>query len=267
MIDFSQVTERVGDLTGMVRHESDSDDGADEPAIEFMIEEELYGAMLEPLPANDPQVLPEWYKGLQDNGEGIREKTIRRCMPSMEALTRGWIIRLPADVHIDASQNHFDAEWDIDRQMVSSHSLDQLGGDAFPIDAPVPKWELQWAMRTAPGYSTLVMPTLNRFDPRFQYFAGIIDSDEFVSRLRAPFVWTGGPFTGTIPAGTPIIQVVPFERGSLGAVGTTRSMTAEDELEVQRNYHATDAKTDVYREKMWHPKDGTRNQPTDSSGT
>lgn len=258
MIDLSDVTDRVEDLTGMVRH--DPDESPEEPLVEFHVEEELYGAIPEPLPANDPEVLPEWYKNIEDNGEGIEHQTARRCMSFMESMTRGWIFRLPADVFVEATPSSFNTEWQIDREMLSDHNLGQLGGDEFPLQVPIAKWELQWAVETADGYSVLVTSPMNRFDRRFEVFSGIIDADNYIDRMSAPFLWTGGTFEGTIPAGTPIVQVIPFKRGSLAEEALIREWDEDDERYRSKLQHARAAQHAFYREEMWEPKSGTRNK-------
>ena len=48
--------------------------------------------LYKPLPAN--KFLPEWYKKLDHT---IRLKTVKGCMPFLDTLTTGYLLRVPQD--------------------------------------------------------------------------------------------------------------------------------------------------------------------------
>jgi hypothetical protein len=53
----------------------------------------------------------------------------------------------------------------------------------------------------------------NRFDLPFQTITGIVDCDKYPGQVHFPFFLKEG-FTGIIPKGTPIVQIIPIKRDS-----------------------------------------------------
>lgn len=256
MVGFSGVSERVKDLTGMVRRDDNSD------LIEFITEEELYDAIPEPVPAT--RSMPAWYVHLEQRteGKGLSDATVKRCAPFFDAMTRGWILRTPADVHFEVTENDVSTEWKLDRTIIESHSPEQVG-HAFPDDEPILKWNNYWAMKAPEGYSALFIPPLNRTERRFEPFAGVVDIDRYFNYINFPFRWTGGTFEGTIPAGTPIVQMIPFKREEELTDGTTREMTDDELTDLKRTQHHVSSDISGYRNEMWEPKEGARMLPED----
>jgi hypothetical protein len=52
---------------------------------------------------------------------------------------------------------------------------------------------------------------INRFDLPFQTITGIVDCDKYPGQVHFPFFLKEG-FTGIIPAGTPVTQIIPIKR-------------------------------------------------------
>ncbi|QRV15006.1 hypothetical protein JMJ58_19180 [Haloterrigena salifodinae] len=260
MIDLNAFTEKVTDLSGYKKLETD------EPIIEFVCKKENYGAIPEPIPAN--RVLPDWYKQLGqyvDGGnerDGIQQSTVKRCAPFMEAMTAGWIIPLAGDVEFHAKDGHVNYNWGFAEELVSAHNMEQVGGMMFPNhEWPVLKWHNYWCVKVPEGYSLLVMAPLNRIEPRFQPFAGIVDADQYFNFINAPFMWTAGEFDGVIEQGTPIVQVIPFRRDAFITDGSVREMTDEEELEMTQTQRRLGSNESMYREERWVHKKGSRNIP------
>jgi hypothetical protein len=74
-------------------------------------------------------------------------------------------------------------------------------------------WITQWGVKLPKGYSALFTHPLNRTDLPFVTTSGIMDADKWGIWGNQPFCFVAG-FEGTIPKGTPIIQVIPFKRHS-----------------------------------------------------
>lgn len=72
-------------------------------------------------------------------------------------------------------------------------------------------WYPDWAVELPEGYSALYTHPLNRFDLPFFMTIGIIDNDKVNLPGTMPFFIAKG-FEGTIPAGTPYAQIIPFKR-------------------------------------------------------
>ena len=170
----------------------------------------------EPVPSK--KVIPDWYKNLESymngkkipNGEGSTLATIKRCMPVFDALTTGYIIVSPVDIYVSKKENKFWYEWPSENP-ISFHPVEQAPNHPLANGENYPKWINPWSIETPKGYSCLFVPPFHRKNP-FVVLEGIVDTDTYKSNVNFPFVMTDLEFEGLIPAGTPIVQVIPFKR-------------------------------------------------------
>lgn len=151
---------------------------------------------------------------------GTAASTIKRCMPIFDAMTAGYMIVAPCDIHLDAT-NPEKLEWQIPLTLQSlkadlfaTHAPEQY--ENYPIDPE--KYHKQlfrilptWAVGTDPGYSVLFTNPYHTDDSPLWAFTGLIDTDGFVSDGHVSFLVKKG-FKGTIRQGTPLYQLIPFKR-------------------------------------------------------
>jgi hypothetical protein len=71
---------------------------------------------------------------------------------------------------------------------------------------------------------------LNRFDLPFTTTSGIMDSDSYSTSGNLPFFIKKG-FTGVIPAGTPIAQLIPIKRTSWTSVPNNNGLQYLENLQ------------------------------------
>lgn len=275
MLNLSSITKPVRNLSGYVRPDgSPAEESIDnDDIIEFVAPKELYGAIPEPVPAN--KVLPDWYKSLgqyttndpnesQNDRPALSSSTVKRCAPFMEAMTLGWIITLPAEVHFRAESGRIQYEWEFGRELVSNHSMGQVGGEAFPNnDWPVLKFHNYWSMKVPDGYSALIIDPMNRPGRPFETFSGVVDIDNYFNNVNAPFMWTGRSQEVILEDGSPMFQVIPFRRDALINTGIVREMTEEEQLEQKRTQIGLSSHTSLYRDERWQKKSGSRNIPAE----
>src|SRR5438105_11441393 len=95
--------------------------------IEFLCAAEDVGVIPEPYPAR--KLMPEWFKNLPprvNNESKLRNSTIKRCMPFLDALNLGWIIPLAADVEFSKDKDgNIQTKSMFARTMVETHSQAQ----------------------------------------------------------------------------------------------------------------------------------------------
>jgi hypothetical protein len=72
-------------------------------------------------------------------------------------------------------------------------------------------WSPDWGLEVPEGYSCLYITPMNRFDLPFLNTVGIVDNDKVHISGSFPFFLVYG-WEGTIPAGTPYMQILPFKR-------------------------------------------------------
>lgn len=232
----------------------------DDRVVEFICPEEWYGEAAEPYPANNN--LPEWYKDLEpaaDGGDG--GFTVKRCMSFLDAMTMGWILPMPFDVHINVHEERMAMEvtWDNEFDVFSKHATKQLGGGAHPeMKAPIVKFETPWVMRTPEGVSTLITDPMNRADGRFKGFSGVIETDGYYSNILLPCLWTEPGYEGTIEKGTPLLQAIPFSRDGIVGDGVVREMNEAEAKKQHRFQKLLDETEGLYRNALWEAKNQAR---------
>jgi hypothetical protein len=162
-----------------------------------------------PKPGPSYKVVPSWYREME-GVEGTK-MTIKKCVPFLDALTSGYTISLAADTQFtaDGFVNLSKAD------TVSLHHPDQISGVPIPPEYSTQpyKWENFFIMSTPKGYSTMFVHPMNRLDLPFFSLSGIVDTDKHPVPVNFPFL-IRKDFRGVVPAGTPIIQAIPFKRDS-----------------------------------------------------
>lgn len=163
--------------------------------------------LLRPIPAS--KAVPEWYRKMPRVVGGVQ--TVKTCVPVLDVLTAGYMIPLPAAVAWDENSNDFlsQANFEVNSDHYFSQTEDVVISEEY--DSQPHKWINNWFIKTPPGYSTLFVHPMNRHDLPFYSFSGIVDTDKHPLIINFPFVWKKD-FKGIIPAGTPIIQAIPFKR-------------------------------------------------------
>lgn len=186
--------------------------------IEFINYSE-YENILSPVPASS--MLPEWYKkmpGYVDKSHeqilaqnGKTKATIKKCMPVFDSLTSGYLFLLGADLEITHKNGSPYFAWPA-LNLITFHPKEQLA--TYPgIDSAAPKLESYFGFKTPLGYSCLFMPPVHR-ENVIEIFTGIVDTDTYHNTVNFPFKLKDPTFTGLIPRGTPVAQIIPFRRDS-----------------------------------------------------
>lgn len=181
-----------------------------------------------PIPAS--KLVPDWYKTLNSYSSNKKEPlkepagvptTIKRCMPVFDSITAGYILFTPYDVFVTQEQLEEGSSklqpyyhWK-GNKFIEFHPIGQAPN--YPNNSghteAFPKFMNQWGIKTPKGYSTIVLQPMHR-ESVFTILPGIVDTDKYDTAINFPFVLNDINFSGLIPAGTPMAQVVPFKRDS-----------------------------------------------------
>jgi hypothetical protein len=169
-------------------------------------------------------IIPEWYKRQNRYGNGFKEmnpktgnfnSTIKACMPVFDIMTAGYIFTTPADIYVTINQDGSpDFSWSInDYICIESHGPMQydeykIPNEYYPLGY---KFINPWVIQTPKGYSSFFISPTFRDDLPFECLPAIVDTDKHPIAVNFPFFIRNG-FEGTIPMGTPIMQVIPFKR-------------------------------------------------------
>lgn len=172
-------------------------------------------------PVNLKNQVPQWYKDAEltyiDPESGEETGGLKKCVPYLDAMISGYALTTPCPIYVSENENgELQLDWDgpdslnsfiMERPKESGNTMPRPAGH-YPNHLVFSAF---WSVKTPKGYSMLMTHPLNRFDLPFTTTSGIIDSDNFSSSGNIPFFVKKG-FTGTIPQGTPIVQLIPIKR-------------------------------------------------------
>lgn len=165
-------------------------------------------------------VFPAWL------GKQAKERRVKfaRCPGMHDYAQFGYIISAWCDIHICANKQGVSiilSKVTSEGMKGSEMNFELIDGLA-PIDEGVAKRVIKipspWALFTKPGYSAMVMPALmhSPFLDKLYVYPGIVDYDQFHT---VNFIFSAiKECDFTIPAGTPLLQVIPFKREAMTAV-------------------------------------------------
>ena len=190
------------------------------------------------VPAPTQSVIPSWYKDADrfakmSNGEYYKAPkelcpfpkegttddygkvpTWKACPAIMDAFSTGYVFKTPCDLVFVKN----------DQGIITVKNEDPMHQDFCIPRSPMPQfehpqgyyknhfaWYSDWGLELPEGYSALFMTPMNRFDLPFLNTTGVVDSDKVHLLGTFPFFIVDG-WEGTIPAGTPYLQVLPFKR-------------------------------------------------------
>ena len=243
--------------------------------IEFSAHED-YFEIKEDYPIPTKLNIPEWYKNLEHT---ILNRTVKGCMPFLDSLTAGYILKMPQDFHIrhnvdnknekgEKFKDSFQTfglhdQWPILGSKYINlnsgpdiHSIKQLEGSPFlekNKNLPFYKILNPWKIKTPKGYSCLFVPPLNNSDDRFSIIPGIVDTDTFPNEINFPIIINGDKYPvleTTIKKGTPYVQIMPFKRDSWRMITKTRK---QKEIQNSRLFYGLRL-LNIYKDRYWNKK-------------
>jgi hypothetical protein len=175
--------------------------------------------------------------------------TVKRCPPFLESMTCGYLIPLPGDVVFTREASgvlRFEAQGKI----VDTQLPQEIRGTPMQGQLVV-KFINPWVIKTPPGYSTLFLQPLNRFDMPFQVLSGLVETDTYYRPVHFPTVCLMRPGTSfTLKRGTPIAQAVPLLREAWESRPGTSDAAARQQIEQEM----AAGRNDFYKDRHWKKK-------------
>jgi hypothetical protein len=228
--------------------------------IEFSLICGAEGDFPTPYPANKD--VPDWYKAMpvEVEAEGVTEGSVKNCPPFLEALTCGYIVPLADDMAITLDKDgrlygqspSFRDDTIVPRSshMFQAHKPVQVKGSPME-NFPILKIFNPWLIRTSPGYSTLFMAPLNRFQMSLYPLAGLVETDAFYREVSFTSVLTiARGTTVKFPRGMPFVQAIPIKRDEFQS-----GVVPLDAIEYKDVVHNSLASNkDYYKHLFWKRK-------------
>lgn len=231
--------------------------------IEFICSDEVIASQFPPVPAS--QMIPNWYKELSfycagkkpdaveilQSGNGLRDLTIKACVPVRDYITGGYIIRAHSDVIITPATFEEEHGWYAASEYtkVISHPHKQCPVHMGKGKNAYMKIESPWRIKTPSGYSCMFYQPYFSLQDKYQLFPAVVDCDSYNSHaINFPGVVLAKE-TFTIKAGDPLMVVLPFKRNDWVHQVTVAQETKTNPvlMYLERGYKKLFHKKKVYR--------------------
>lgn len=224
-------------------------------------------------PSKVSQNIPQWFKDapryhnknksmFADKKSGYHNLTIRHCIPFLDALTSGYVMTTWTDIHIKKISNKKISILYGDNEIENKYHFNQiLYQENFISHVPskynnkefVCAWSTYWRVKTTKGISCLFTHPLNRTDLPFTTLSGITDTDSWHGSDVLNFSLSKD-FEGTIPKGTPFVQIIPFVRSDWESIIKTDSDHNHKKIREVVSELRFNLKSGFYRDKLWTNK-------------
>ena len=214
---------------------------------------EVLGDDCQPRPAKN--FISKEYKNLPKiTNNDLRNPTVKKCIPFLDAMTSGYIIPFYQDYLITINLEKMGIEINTGLHQIDFHSFMQLPENYQEIKKPMGKFTNKWIVRTPPGYSCLFVHPMNQTKTDFEIISGVVDTDSYEPAVFFPFYWrkTSKDYASEnlqvhIKKGDPMVQVIPFKRESWKSwVGEKKSY--------KKSQNMIGVMMDIYKKYYWKKK-------------
>lgn len=178
------------------------------------------GVLEKPKPSTE--YIPQWYKDAKSYIGPENKKapsidntpygTIKRCMPIWDMMTAGYIIETPFDIYVRQTPTGPFFQWG-EMKALTFQTIEQYQNHPYSRDINYAvRIEIPWSIKTPPGWSIMVIEPQHHEPGPITCVSGIVDTDDFSLPFNMFLKLRDPNFEGMIPAGTPLVQVIPFKR-------------------------------------------------------
>lgn len=208
--------------------------------------------------------IPQWYKetpsyfneskypDLHLNPDQGSHATIKKCLPLFDSFSAGYHLFLHADIIVKWLGDHHYFSWRSGNPIgFQGASQNKKYPNQENRKSDYPKFMNSWSIQTPRGYSSLFITPMHH-DLPFKIFEGIVDTDFYFSPVELPFIFKETEWEGVIEAGTPIAQVIPFQRESwTSSIVDFQKSKKRIDMSTQR---ITSSFINAYRKTFWNKK-------------
>ena len=209
-------------------------------------------------PTPSVEHLPKWYKdmpGIKQLGPGLQDDlTIKKCIPILDALTMGYYLVTKEEYSFSYDKELKESKFIgpakiMNEEPISRHPITQINTVSLSPEyiEEAFKWKNSWLIKTPPGYSCLFTHPLDGIEAPFKTLDGVVDTDNFFMPVLFPFLMKNS-FEGVIPAGTPVVQIIPFKRQEWKSVADKYDLYDPSML------NALTLVEDNYKKNTWESK-------------
>jgi len=197
-------------------------------------------------PESSKKFIPNWYKNISTKNDITN---VKKCVPFLDAMTHGYIQKTWTDIEITNDNKSLNIFFDHKVKILNYREKSDMpiNNDFYDIEFI---WQRPWSVVLPDGYSGLITHPFNRIDLPFYTLSGIVDFDKSIHAQigNIPFYIKNG-FTGIIPTGTPMFQIIPIKRESWYFENEKYS---DEFWESKKNERRKI--NDFYKKKIWQKK-------------
>jgi hypothetical protein len=164
---------------------------------------------LVPCPDLGKNFIPQWYKDIPGGKENIN---VKRCMPFLDSISVGYIQKTWTDIYVENNNEKVSFLHNHKVTMFLSREQTHIPVSEYYYQTEF-IWQRPWSIILPDGMSALITHPINRIDLPFTTMSGVVDFDKSIHAPigNIPF-FIKKDFVGLIPKGTPMFQILPFER-------------------------------------------------------
>lgn len=214
---------------------------------------DCFGVSEKYTPKSAVHFIPSWYKEMESYSPAKRTPeslpSIKKCIPVLDAMTAGYIIVSFCDIYISIKDGEIIYQGSGYEKIIDFHPRKQAYKHPKVNDFKFPKFLSPWGIQTPKGYSCLFVSPLHQDNAEIDILEGIVDTDTYHAPVNFPFVLKNPLKEMLIPAGTPIVQVIPFKRDtwSMSLSKNIENATASEKF-------LNSSFFDRYKHKFWSRK-------------
>jgi hypothetical protein len=171
------------------------------------------------LPAS--KLIPDWYKNtpveIPEIGEYTKPHTptIKRCMPVLDYMTTGYIIRATYETHVQEQMDNnfmhgFGSRARDHEKVIAKHPWYQAPFTRDGKKSHYLKLNQPWHIKTPPGYSCMIFDPYYHLRKEYSFFPGVVDTDNHDEPIGLVGLIKEKEFI--IKPGDPLVVVFPFKR-------------------------------------------------------
>ena len=231
--------------------------------IKFVAINKRY-SKIQPAPKPAYMYKPTWYsmspvymsngtpdKKLTMTDEG-KNMTFKKCLPFIDTMKAGYIVELRKDMIVQHNKdNVFDLQWNSDELLFTIHNTStNIIEPPTGYNSQVVNYIWNTIIKTPKGYSCLITQPFGWHDTPLRMIPAIVDTDKEVLNFHFP-MWLKEDFTGIITKGTPLAQIIPFQRESW-SMETEYLPDGELDVLAENGFNAT--MQNHYRDTSWSKK-------------
>ena len=179
--------------------------------------------LLIPHPKPAKMYIPQWFKdipavnskNIKISKSGNSDINLKNCVPFLDSLSSGYIQETWTDISIQKDEDGdviYNQSSTISQEIMKhrEESFVKTDGSFYEFEF---LWNQLWVPKLPKGYSYLFTHPLGRIDLPFYTMTAIVDGDSLNYSIggNVPF-YIRKDFSGIIPEGTPMYQMIPFKR-------------------------------------------------------